>query len=134
MGEVDTLEQRLHKSKSWTDSVGASINWLQESLDDRINAVSNDGVQEGTDLVVQSNNPSLNIPANTDCLLIINTATPIAMMLSKPAGIFVQADADAWNALPPRNSTEGLVKRYGRALPAFHMNTQVDEEGGTLQI
>jgi hypothetical protein len=98
VGEVDTLEQRLHKSKSWTDSVGASINWLQESIEDRISAVSVDGVKEGTDFVIQSNHPSLNIQANTDCLLIINPATPTIMMLSKPSGVFVQADADAWNA------------------------------------
>ena len=43
VAEIDTLEQRLHKSKSWMDSIGASINWLQESVDDRINQVSSNG-------------------------------------------------------------------------------------------
>ena len=36
VAEVDTLEQRLHKSKAWMESIGASINWLQESVDERI--------------------------------------------------------------------------------------------------
>lgn len=43
VAQVDTLEQRLHQSKSWMDSIGASINWLQESVDDRINEVSSNG-------------------------------------------------------------------------------------------
>ena len=65
MGEVDTLEQRLHKSKSWTDSVGASINWLQESLEDRISQVSLDGVLDTNkmDFVTRSNDPLIGIPA-----------------------------------------------------------------------
>ena len=43
VAEVDTLEQRLSKSKAWMESVGASVNWLQESVNDRINDVSSDG-------------------------------------------------------------------------------------------
>ena len=65
VGEVDTLEQRLHKSKSWTDSVGASINWLQESLEDRISQVSLDGTASGRDFVTKSTNPLLSIDATT---------------------------------------------------------------------
>ena len=49
VAEIDTLEQRLHKSKSWMDSIGASINWLQESVDDRINQVSSNGSDVNTD-------------------------------------------------------------------------------------
>ena len=43
VSQVDTLEQRLHKSKAWMDSIGASVNWLQEIVVDRINQVSADG-------------------------------------------------------------------------------------------
>ena len=43
VAEVDTVEQRLSKSKAWMDSIGASVNWLQEDVNDRINAVSSDG-------------------------------------------------------------------------------------------
>jgi hypothetical protein len=43
VAEVDTVEQRLSKSKAWMDSIGASVNWLQEDINDRINAVSSDG-------------------------------------------------------------------------------------------
>lgn len=43
---MDTLEQRLSKSSAWLKSVGASINWLQEDVDDRVNAVSDDGNYE----------------------------------------------------------------------------------------
>lgn len=48
VAEVDTLEQRLHKSKSWMDSIGASVNWLQESVEDRINQVSSNGYDLNT--------------------------------------------------------------------------------------
>jgi hypothetical protein len=40
---VDTLEQRLSKSSAWLKSVGASINWLQEDVDDRVSEISRDG-------------------------------------------------------------------------------------------
>ncbi len=43
VAEVDTIEQRLSKSKAWLDSIGASINWLQEDVNVRINEVSSDG-------------------------------------------------------------------------------------------
>jgi hypothetical protein len=50
VAQVDTLENRLHQSKSWMDSIGASINWLQESVDKRINAVSSNGTVDTTDM------------------------------------------------------------------------------------
>ena len=43
MPQVDALETRLSKSKSWIDSIGASSNWWQESQAIRLNEVSSDG-------------------------------------------------------------------------------------------
>ena len=43
MPQIDALETRLTKSKSWVDSIGASTNWWQESQALRLAEVSNDG-------------------------------------------------------------------------------------------
>ena len=43
MPQVDALETRLTKSKSWLDSVGESTNWWQESQSLRLAEVANDG-------------------------------------------------------------------------------------------
>ena len=63
VAQVDTLEQRLHKSKAWMDSVGASINWLRESVDERINEVSSNGISDDDDMtyITSWNNPSFGI-------------------------------------------------------------------------
>jgi hypothetical protein len=50
VAQVDTLEQRLHQSKSWMDSIGASINWLQESVEERVNAVSSNGYENTNEM------------------------------------------------------------------------------------
>lgn len=51
VAEVDTVEQRLSKSKAWMDSIGASVNWLQEDVNERINAVSIDGTSRLTNQI-----------------------------------------------------------------------------------
>ena len=43
MPQVDALETRLTKSKSWLDSIGASTNWWAESQAVRMAQVSSDG-------------------------------------------------------------------------------------------
>ena len=43
VAEVDCLENRLSKSKSWMDSVGGSINFLYQDVNKRINMVSSNG-------------------------------------------------------------------------------------------
>jgi len=43
MPQVDALETRLTKSKSWLDSVGESTNWWAESQSLRLAEVANDG-------------------------------------------------------------------------------------------
>ena len=43
MPQVDALETRLTKSKSWIDSVGEATNWWQESQSLRLAEVSSDG-------------------------------------------------------------------------------------------
>ena len=45
LAQIDILEQRLHKSKAWLDSVGASSNFLQEDLDSRISDISSANVR-----------------------------------------------------------------------------------------
>jgi hypothetical protein len=45
MAQVDALETRLNKSKSWLDSVGASANMLESSFEERLQKVSSDGVE-----------------------------------------------------------------------------------------
>jgi hypothetical protein len=45
--QIDVLEARLNKSRSWIKSVGYSTNFLQDSFDDRLNLVSADGVVSG---------------------------------------------------------------------------------------
>lgn len=44
LAQVDALEQRLTKSKSWMDSVGESTNWWQPSQFLRLSQVANDGL------------------------------------------------------------------------------------------
>lgn len=46
LAQVDALETRLTKSKSWIDSVGASTNWWDVSQSNRLEEVSTDGVLE----------------------------------------------------------------------------------------
>jgi len=43
MPQVDALETRLTKSKSWLDSVGESSNWWAESQQHRLSEVADDG-------------------------------------------------------------------------------------------
>lgn len=48
--QIDTLQTRMNKSKSWIDSVGNSTNWWQENFQIRQENVCYDGVIEnGTD-------------------------------------------------------------------------------------
>ena len=102
VGEVDTLEQRLHKSKSWTDSVGASINWLQESLEDRISQVSLDGKKNTTEreFVAKSSDPSFNMPATTRIALATSSGNSSTCTFSKltQTVLFTAAEVAAWNA------------------------------------
>jgi hypothetical protein len=44
MPQIDALETRLNKSKSWVDSVGASTNWWQEDVNLRTAEISSDGL------------------------------------------------------------------------------------------
>ena len=41
--QIDVLKTRMTRSKAWLDSVGASINFIGQSLDQRIQEVSRDG-------------------------------------------------------------------------------------------
>ena len=100
VGEVDTLEQRLHKSKAWTDSVGASINWLQEPIEDRINAVSLDGVLDTTNMeyVARSDDPTFNIPSDATMSIQQTSVTFLRTLIITKTSAFTQADQDAFNA------------------------------------
>ena len=98
VGEVDTLEQRLHKSKSWTDSVGASINWLQESLEDRISQVSLDGTVSGRDFVSKSTNPLLAIDSTTKMFVSPADDALTWLIFQRPLN-YGQLDADRWNSV-----------------------------------
>jgi hypothetical protein len=97
VGEVDTLEQRLHKSKSWTDSVGASINWLQESLEDRISAVSLDGKTTGLDLVAKSEDPLFGIDSTAVISTFTSAGAPSAFNMARTGG-FTAAQVAYWNS------------------------------------
>ena len=54
LAQIDILEQRLHKSKAWLDSVGASTNFLQEDFSSRQNDIISDSVRQ--DLVYDIKN------------------------------------------------------------------------------
>ena len=43
MAQVDALDTRISKSKSWINSVGYATNWLQDKQNTRLNQVSRDG-------------------------------------------------------------------------------------------
>jgi len=45
--QINTLEQRLGRSAAWLKTIGASLNFAGMSLDERMNAVSSDGVVSG---------------------------------------------------------------------------------------
>lgn len=62
VAEVDTVEQRLSKSQAWMDSVGASVNWLTEDVETRINDVSSDGSSNIVEIVALPSD--LNLPAD----------------------------------------------------------------------
>ena len=47
MPQIDMLETRMNKSKSWVDSLGYSSNWLQPSQTERLNEVATDGGVDG---------------------------------------------------------------------------------------
>ena len=102
VGEVDTLEQRLHKSKAWTDSVGASINWLQESLEDRISQVSLDGKKNTIEreFVAESSDPSFSMPDTTWITLVTTSGSSSICTFSKlnQAITFNQTQVNAWNS------------------------------------
>lgn len=99
VGEVDTLEQRLHKGKAWTDSVGASINWLQESIGDRINQVSSDGAENTNTLefVTRSDDPALNIPGSSTMSITTDVNGYKYFNITKLGG-FVAGDITAFNS------------------------------------
>jgi hypothetical protein len=59
--QVDTLEHRLSKSKSWFDSVGAASNFWQADLDSRIKQVSSDGVEEYKDIAIDKTRVANNV-------------------------------------------------------------------------
>jgi len=67
VAEVDTVEQRLSKSQAWMDSVGASVNWLTEDVETRINDVSSDGSSNIVEVVY--NSADLKFPADAELSL-----------------------------------------------------------------
>ena len=60
VAEVVTVEQRLSKSQAWMDTIGASVNWLTEDVETRINDVSSDGSSNIVEVV--SNSADLKLP------------------------------------------------------------------------
>tara|TARA_R100000951_G_scaffold15933_2_gene12547 strand:+ start:2605 stop:4251 length:1647 start_codon:yes stop_codon:yes gene_type:complete len=64
VAQVDALENRLTKSSSWLESVGASTNFWQDSIEVRKAEVSSDGVKSSeTPEIVLTNRLALGIPA-----------------------------------------------------------------------
>ena len=54
MPQIDALETRMNKSKSWVDSLGYSSNWYQPAQLERLNDVATDGKdyhKKGVDIV-----------------------------------------------------------------------------------
>lgn len=66
VAQVDTMEHRLHKSKSWLDSVGTSTNFWQYELEDRVNEVSTDGVSDSATSLVTLTKPQIYAAGNID--------------------------------------------------------------------
>jgi hypothetical protein len=46
MPQIDALEHRISKSRSWLEGLGGSLNWWQSSFEERKNEVSKDGALE----------------------------------------------------------------------------------------
>jgi hypothetical protein len=44
LAQIDTLENRMTKSKEWLDNMGAVINWWDASFTHRLNDISSDGI------------------------------------------------------------------------------------------
>tara|TARA_R110000822_G_scaffold27046_3_gene81061 strand:+ start:650 stop:2416 length:1767 start_codon:yes stop_codon:yes gene_type:complete len=111
VAQVDMLETRLSKSDAWLKSIGASINWLQEDLDERINEVSSDGFDSKNNMEYVSDylNPDFGfVPATITIETNIQSATPTAgsglgeayMLIGNSAGTAVAAaNVAAMNAL-----------------------------------
>ena len=56
MPQIDALETRMNKSKSWVDSLGYSSNWYQPAQLERLNEVATDGTdyhKKGLEVVTQ---------------------------------------------------------------------------------
>lgn len=79
MAQVDAVETRLTKSKSWIDSIGASSNWWQESASLRAAEVASDGTIVKDTVAV--------VPADT-------TTTRAAMGFDAAGGAL--ADRNQW--------------------------------------
>jgi hypothetical protein len=45
--QIDTLENRMSKSRAWMQSVGYSSIFMQDSFEDRLNYISADGIKSG---------------------------------------------------------------------------------------
>ena len=55
VAEVDCLENRLSKSKSWLESVGGSVNFLYSDVNKRINMVASNGDNQYGDTIALQN-------------------------------------------------------------------------------
>jgi hypothetical protein len=92
MPQIDALETRLNKSKSWIDSIGNSTNLWQKETQERIELVSQDGVE-----TTSSGHPSykVNTPLSlgilAGSLIEFNDATR-TINIAAPAGVAINPD------------------------------------------
>lgn len=95
IGQIDALDTRLTKSKSWLESIGEATNWWQTSQLTRMNEISSDGKL--------SDNPF--VPASE------STATRIALGYVATSSIEITADSILINrvgASPANDLPTGL--------------------------
>ena len=118
--QVDALETRLTKSRSWLESVGASVNFWNKDFTKRQSDVTSDGVSNPEDVKTER----LELGYSAD----VTVAVAVTGLLTF-AGTTVPAAADTWVAGDEIEIDSGAV---GVGLLKYRVSSVLGD--GTLQL
>ena len=96
MPQIDALETRLSKSKSWLDGIGKNINIWGENFADRQGIVCNDIFEEKVEQTSKQDRVAMGFDANTNTIAVADDTG--VMTFAQNGGVALPALADTFKA------------------------------------
>jgi len=129
MPQIDALETRMNKSKSWVDSLGYSSNWYQPSQTERLNEVATDGGIDGKSIPEYRTDTNMGYP--TDASVAGTAATQIITIgvANHPANLAVSQQFkvgdyfEITHSIAGANELNGVRSRIIAVADSANVNT-----------